>query len=307
MAKSSEKPEHIEKPETAATPVTPHKNTDQDFEDIRQDMAASMSQDEADRKARIEYLRSLTGHQPKKGGQGWKKLLKTLLIIIVIGGLAGGVFWYFDKKAGSDNKKATNQSQETKKEADASQTPVTSTKHYDSTAFSLGFDYPENWKVTEASGKITVTSPAGKFKTVSGTTDAQVVFTIQSKQSTLPGFKDGNGIAVRTSERVAYSKPTPNQRAQTYMTFVSNAGASTVGIDAIFVTGDLGYQKDQAVPQADIIQGDPLVSMFFAKCQDTACPTDPTSAKVTIADSAWVDSNALVKAAKATLTSLIIQ
>lgn len=309
MAKpSEERQEQTEQPATAPIAPEPRKHTDQDFEDIRQDMAASMSQDEADRKARIEYLRSLTGNKKPKKSRWWVKLLKTLLIIVIVGALAGGVFWYFDKKASTDNKKEAKQSQEQKdSNTDASKIPQTTIKHYDSTAFNLGFDYPDSWKVTEASGKITVASPAGTFKTASGTTSAQVVFTIQAKQSTLPGFKNGNGIAVRASEKVAYAKPTPNQRAQTYMTFVSNAGAATVGIDSIFVTGDLGYQKDQAVPQMDIVQGDPLVSIFFAKCQDTACPSDPTTAKVTIADSAWADSNTLVKAAKATLLSLTIQ
>jgi hypothetical protein len=290
---------------TTGTPQTPHQDSDQDFEDIREDVATSVSQDDADRKARIEYLRSLTANKKPKKGRFWLKLLKILLTVIVIAALAGGVFWYFDKQGTSSKAKDDSAAQNKTNEPETPQ--ATGTKHYDSTAFNLGFDYPQNWKVSESAGKISVASPAAKFKTASGTTDAQVIFTIQSKQSSLPGFKSGNGLALRASEKVAYVKPTPNQRGQTYMTFVSNAGSATVGLDAIFVTGDLGYQKDQAVPQVDIVQGDPLVSIFFAKCDGTTCAADPTTAKVAIADSAWSDSNALVKAAKATLTSLTIQ
>ena len=291
----------MDKPSEA--PEKPRQATDQDFEEIRQSMAGSMSQDEADRKARIEYLRSLTAQKQPKKKRGW---LKALIALVVVVTLAGGVFWFMDKKADDDQKDAKDNTtkQQSQQEEAASQT---TTKHYDSTALGLGFDYPENWKVTEASGKITAVSPPVKLRTTSGTVNAQIVFMIQSKQTSLLGFSKGNGTATRTSEKMAYVKPTPNQRAQTYMTFVSNAGSATVGIDAIFVTGDLGYQKDQAVPQADIVQGDPLVSMFFARCQDDACAADPSTTKTTIADSAWSDSSATVKAAKAILTSLTIQ
>jgi hypothetical protein len=291
---------------TPGTPTLPRKDSDQDFEEIRQAMTTSMSQDETERKARIEYLRSLTaGKQPQKGRFG-VTLLKALAVLAAVAAVAGGVVWFFDKR--TDDKQAAHAKTAQKETSNQTEQPQhVASKHYDSVAFALGFDYPENWKTSEASGKLTVASPTAQFKTASGTTTAQIVFTIQTKQPSLPGFKSGNGIATRTSEKVAYLKPTPNQRAQTYMTFVSNAGASTVGIDSVFVTGDLGYQKDQAVPQADIIQGDPLVSIFFAKCEGSTCAADPSTAKVTIADSAWSDSNAQVKAVKAMLTSLTIQ
>jgi hypothetical protein len=291
-------------PGNTEAPHAPHKNADDDFEEVRQNMAASMSQDDSERKARIEYLRSLTGAKPKKS-RWWIKLLKILAVIIVVAALAGGVFWYFDKKANNDNNQPVVHN--TSKDADSGASQQAAIKHYDYAPLGLGFDYPESWKVTEASGKIVVASPATKLKTFTGTANAQIVFTIQSKQTSLPGFKSGNGLATRASEKVAYTKPTQNQRAQTYMTFVSNAGSATSGIDAIFITGDLGYQKDQAVPQADIVQGDPLVSFFFAKCEGTTCAADPTTARITIADSAWADNNSIVKAAKTMFTSLTIQ
>jgi hypothetical protein len=289
---------------TPGQPSVPRKDSDQDFEDIRQGMndAENPSQDEADRRARIEYLRGLTGHtKPKRG----RKLLTWLMILIVIAGLAVGVFWYVsrmaDKKVQSRNQSKTNTTAKTEEPTS------TQTKHYDSTGFNLGFDYPGNWKVSdEGNGKLLVSSPVSKIKTLSGTTDGQMIFMLQPKQTSLDGFKNGPGTATRVSEKVAYTKPTANQRAQTYMTFVSYAGSSTVGIDSIYVTGDLGYQKDQDVPEKDLIGGDPLVSIFFAKCPNGTCAADPTTTRTAVADSTWSDSNALAKAAKALLLSLTI-
>jgi len=289
------------------TPQSPHKNSDQDFEDIRQSMQESgnPSQEEADRRTRIEYLRSLTGKQPKPKKRFWRKLLSMLITLIVIAGLTAGVFWYFSRAAETQK---TNQAASSQKKTGATdQVVAAKTKHYAATALGLGFDYPENWKVNDSdSSKILVASPAGKIKTVSGSADGQVIFMIQAKQSTLPAFKKGSGTATRVSEKIAYAKPTQNQRAQTYMTFVSYPGASTAGIDSVYITGDLGYQKDQDVPEKDLIGGDPLVSMFFASCKSGACATDPVTTHVTVADSSWTDSDVLVKAVKAVLTSLAI-
>jgi hypothetical protein len=290
------------------TPVPPKPGNasgspDSDFEAVRSEMAKEgASEEDTERRARIEYLRSLTANRPpKKRG---KTVLITLLVVVVVAALAAGVYWFFsrpsDKKASTDSGQNTTSEQTDKPE-------IGQSKHYDSTTFNLGFDYPENWKVTdEGDGKLTVASTPAKLKTSNGTIDAQVIFTVQSKQATLPGFKNGNGIAIRASEKIAYLTPTPNQRAQTYMTFVSFAGSATSGIDTVYITGDLGYQKDQAVPQTDIIQGDPLVSMYFAKCDGGTCSADPSAARVSVADSTWSDTNELVKAVKAVLTSLAI-
>lgn len=262
-----------------------------------------LSQEEVDRRARIEYLRSLTGKkQPKK--RPVRALLITLLIVAIVAALAAGAYW-FVSRSGSEKQPARQDA--TQKNTTDDQPEIGAPKAYESTHFGLGFSYPENWKVTDdGNGKLMVASSVAKVKTPNGTSDAQVIFMIQAKQSALPGFAKGNGIASRTSEKIAYAAPTPSQRAQTHMTFVSFAGAATTGIDSVFVTGDLGYQKDQAVPQTDIIQGDPLVSMFFAKCNGDTCAADPASARVTIADSTWNDSHPLVKAVKAILTSLAI-
>lgn len=283
---------------------SPPSNLDKDFEDVRTQMG-EMSPDESERRARIEYLRSLTGKKSKPKKR-WPWIVVIVLVLLAVAGFAGYTFLLHENSSDTTNNKKSSQS-EPKKESEESSV-IGTTKHYDSPAFNLGIDYPENWKVTDnGDGRLLVVAPASAFKTPQGTKQVQVYFMIQAKQSTLPGFKSGNGIATRTSEKIAYSKPTPNQRAQTYTTFVSYAGSATTGVDKVFVTGDLGYQKDQAIPQADIIQGDPLVSIGFAKCSDDKiCPVDPTTAHIAIADTSWNDTNAVVKAVKAVLMSLSI-
>jgi len=278
-------------------PKPPRSNADKDFEDIRPEM----SLDEADRRARIEYLRSLTGHKkPKK--RGWLKAVIAIVVIVLVLG-AGAYYWFVMRKPAATKTTTTSQ-----KAPDAATAQNVPTKHYDSSTFNLGLDYPNTWKVTDAGdGKLTVASPSGTFKTANGTTDGQVIVTIQSKQNSLPAFKSGNAVAARDSEKIAYLKPTPNQRAQTYLTHMSYAGTAAGNLDGVYITGDLGYQKGQAVPQTDIVQGDPLVTVTFAKCDGTTCPTDPTTAKLTIPDTSWADSNALIKAATTILTSLTIQ
>lgn len=283
------------------TPPSQQPGLEKDLDDIRPSMSDEAAHDEADRRARIEYLRSLTG--PRKPKRSWGKPLLIILLILVIAG--GAAYWFLLRKSDKPADNAKNQNQSSQSNDTATQNAQI--KHHDSESFGLGFDYPENWQVTdEGNGKITVASPSTKLKTPNGTQDGQVVFAIQKKQTSLPGFKNGNAIAVRSSERIAYVKPTPNQRAETYLSFLSNAGSATVAIDNIYVTGDLGYQKDQAIPQVDIIGGDPLVGISFVKCSGDACSADK-SATISVADSTWNDSNVMVKAVKAILTSLTIQ
>jgi hypothetical protein len=46
---------------------------------------------------------------------------------------------------------------------------------------------------------------------------------------------------------------------------------NTEGLDAIYITGDLGYAKDQNVPEADIQKVDPIISIEFYLCPDSGC------------------------------------
>jgi hypothetical protein len=106
---------------------------------------------------------------------------------------------------------------------------------------------------------------------------------------------------VLDSDKVAYTKPTQNQRANTYLSYLQYAATTTNGaLDSIYITGDNGYKKGQDVPQADIIGVDPLVTISFVSCADTACASPKP---LSITASSW-QASALAKTAKAMLQSL---
>ena len=81
-----------------------------------------------------------------------------LLILFLLLAVAG--FWYMSHHKPNATHKTTNStgSAGTKKQS-SSQTPAVPTKNYDSSIYTLAFDYPENWKVSDTAAKLTVTSP----------------------------------------------------------------------------------------------------------------------------------------------------
>jgi hypothetical protein len=254
------------------------------------------SEADEDRHERIEYLRSIAPEQKPK-----RLWLRIVLVVLGVAVVAAAVYFlFFHGKASKTPSTATNHAT-----TSTQQTGTTQTKHFDSPTLGLGLDYPENWKAAETNGKVTVTSTAMQLKPANGsTTNGQVVVTIQAKQSSLDAFKKGNGLAVINSERVSYTKPSQSQRAQTFLTFVQYAGSTGSGIDGIYITGDNGYQKDQAVPQTDIIQVDPLVTVNFLKCSDANC--SGTGAPMTVASSTW-GASGVAQTIRSLLTSLTIQ
>ena len=69
---------------------------------------------------------------------------------------------------------------------------------------------------------------------------------------------------MKASEKIKYSNPTSVQRAETYLTFVQySTTARGEGIDALYITGDNGYQKDQYIPKTDMINLDPVIVVSF--------------------------------------------
>jgi len=254
-------------------------------------------QDEIDRQARIAYLKSLT---PAKRRSVWPVVTAAILAIVVI--VAGLYFFVLEKKF--EVKKAPTSSQSQQSNTGSDDIDV-GTEHFNSTTFSLGFDYPKNWTVKEEGGKLTARSTIRDLKDTSGkTVKGQILLTIQPKQASLEGFKKGNGVAVRDSEKITYTSPTQNQRAQTYVTFVNYAHAAE-GIDAVYITGDLGYQKSQAVPEVDIVRVDPLISTSFIKCASSDC-SGPSEA-FTIPANSWSEAAYLTKSIRTILTTLSIQ
>ena len=278
-------------PETPQTPNNPPEHPQ------------PVSQEEAERRARIEYLRSVA--KPRQTGRSWPKWLIAAVLVIAMAG--GAAYWFLfrtppaKQNTGSSDtiQQATNAQPE---EADAP------TKQHESTHFFLAFDYPETWTVTDdGSGQIIIKSPATRLKAAGGqNAQGQVAITIQGKQASLEEFKRGNAVAARDSEKITYLKPTSSQRAQTYLSFANYAGSQAKGTDAVFITGDSGYQKDQAIPMVDIAKVDPLIRVSFTRCNGTDCAGSNGAAGLTIATESW-ETTAALKAARALLTSLSIQ
>jgi hypothetical protein len=260
---------------------------------------APLNQEEADRQARIAYLKSLApSPSPKKRWWLW------LLIVLVILLLAGAVWFYMSKKTKDQSTAQKPQTQNQQKEAE--ETPTTETKHHDSPTFALGFDYPADWTVTETDGRLTAVSKTMKLKTAGGQSlNGRIQVLIQPKQSTIKEFSKGNGVAILDSEKISYTKPTQTQRAQTYLSFVNYSGSTETGIDALYITGDIGYQKDQAVPMVDIVRVDPLITASFVQCPNEAC--SGATAPLTLDASSWKEKVVLSSAIKTVLTTLSIQ
>jgi hypothetical protein len=235
-----------------------------------------------------------------------RKMLIAFGIAVLLAAIGFGVYWLFLKDDGK--KAADTQTQNDRPET--SQQPAndeisTKTEHYVSNGFMLEFDHPDDWTVTETtgSGQLTVQSPALQFDAATGSSiTGRFVFKIRNKQQPLPEFDGGNALAVRESEKIAYTKPSSAQRGSTYLSFLQYATSSD-GIDGVYVTGDTGYQVDQAIPKADFTPVDPVISLTFEKCADSACSGEASATG--IAESVWQDA-AYAKPLKALFQSLII-
>lgn len=228
--------------------------------------------------------------QPKPPKQHKKRKRWPWIVVLVILLAAGAAayYWLAVRKAAAPAKPAAVSQQTDNAAQSSTGTPLaqtTVTKHYDSSNYLLGFDYPDTWSVIDAATKLTVTSPAFTLTDADGkqvSAHAQVV--IRSRQTTLAEFSAGNGVAALQSQKLTYKKPTQNQRAQTYLTFVRYAN-SPVGLDALYITGDNGYQAGQSIPMSDIVQTDPLISVIFLQCSAADCSGSPTA--LHISADAW--------------------
>lgn len=199
----------------------------------------------------------------------WPKILGIIVLVVIIAAVAAGGYWQFLRVKPSSVKPQTSS---TPKKV-ASQ-PAVSSKHYDSTQFALGFDHPGDWTVDDSSNTLlTVMSPAVQLSDANGQNQTgQIVMTIQAKGTEPPAFTQGNAIAVLMSQKISYSKPSADQRAQTYLSYLQYAATTTHGaLDAIYITGDNGYQKDQYIPKADVVTLDPLITVTFTQCANQTC------------------------------------
>jgi hypothetical protein len=232
----------------------------------------------------------------------WGKWLAGFAGVLVV---AGGVYyWFMVREAPAEPPVQQQTAQQTPEQADAEEEPVTITpRHYDSGTYLLGLDYPDTWKLSDTETKLTITSPAMLLTDAAGKdVTGQVVLTIRNRQTALPEFSAGPATAVLESQKIAYKKPTQNQRAQTYLSFLNYSGKPK-GLDAIYVTGDNGYKVAQSVPMTDVVQTEPLVTVSFVSCANASCSGATTA--LSLQPDEW-SKESLSKPVLTTLESLMI-
>lgn len=221
----------------------------------------------------------------KKRRKRWPVVL---LVLLVLAAGAAGAYWFGSHKKASapGAKQPTGTHATTSKSSDA---PVP-TKHYDSVTYTLGFDYPETWKVSDTAAKLSVTSPAVQLTGVDGkTVEGHVAVNIQNQQATIAGYPAGGALASLASDKLTYKQPTSVQRAQTYLSYLSYK--QTNGLDVLYITGDNGYQQGQQVPMSDVAKANPLISVTFETCKTADCSTG-TPTPITLLANDWKAASA---------------
>lgn len=215
-------------------------------------------------------------------GKTVHKLVWILVAVSTILLIGTAAYWFGVRRPVSTSNVSPTVSKQPKKTMPV----VGATKHYESDTYTLSFDYPENWIVSDTATSLTVQSSKGQLSDVKkGTVPGKIILSIQSQQSTIPNFPSGGAVAALNSDKLSYAKPTAVQRAQTYESYLSYNGAAN-SIDRIFLTGDNDYQAGQLVPLSDIVRSNPLVSVSFVMCttSDCAISDNPTYTSVHATD-----------------------
>lgn len=262
-------------------PVVPEETENSDYE------AASRST--------ADFVQAVKPPKAKKS----KKPLVIILIILLIAALAATGYFLFLKK---DPKPVENTQPEPVSQAPAAETADAAlNEHYVSQDLHLALDHPSSWKLDNSiDGQIKLESPITKLANAEGEQmDARIVLTILSSGSQPPGFTGNTGQAVAESEKFAYKAPTQNQRKETFLSFLGFGGGNDV--DAIYITGDSGYQKGQTVPKTDVAKVEPVVGVVFVHCEGANCKDS-----LGIPHETWA-SNGTLKTAKSILESLVIE
>lgn len=254
------------------------------------DQYAAASQSTAD------FIKNVAPIQAQKKRKGRKRLIAVVVVLVLA--IGAGAAYMLTKP---DPKPATQSTSPTPSPAASDSTEVAS-EHYVSRDFGLALDHPKSWKVDDATtGKLKLESPLAKLQNSSGEqVDAKVTITLLAAGSNPEKFTSNFGTAIIDSEKIVYAAPSQTQRKETYISFLGFG--SSIGIDAIFVTGDGGYKKDQGVPKTDAVKGDPIISVDFVSCTDGSECTQPLS----ISPEAWTSSTTLATA-KVILQSLVVQ
>lgn len=205
----------------------------------------------------------------------WRKLAIVGAAIVVLFAIVGAVYWFvLREKTPIQTADTAQNSQSGSQLAQADSQITTKTKHYVSQNFRLEFDYPEDWFAGQDNAEqITLLSPDLKLKdTDNKDVVGQISLSIQSNGLKIPGVEGDGAVASRASTKINYVKPTSAQRDSTYISFLRfSESQSAQALDGVFITGDLGYQKDQNVLSADIEKVNPIIYLNFYLCPNTGC------------------------------------
>jgi hypothetical protein len=243
--------------------------------------------------------RQESGPAPQTAYRAKRRWPKVLITIVVALAAPFGAYWLGTHEA--TKKPPTRQHTGVQKQSAQLQTAST-TKHYDSTNYTLGFDYPDNWTVSDSVSKLTIVSPVMQLVTATGAaTGVHVVVTIQNQQTIIPGFPANGATAAAASDHLTYKQPSSVQRAQTYLSYLSYAIPTS--LDVLYITGDNGYQQGQLVPMTDVVKGNPLISVTFQSCTNDNCGGGKL---VSLSASEWRTASAS-KEVTALIESIVLQ
>jgi hypothetical protein len=228
----------------------------------------------------------------KERNPTWRKVLIVLTAVVILAGLATGAYFFIKNRDSGKAEKEPTASTQTEETAPPATSQIsTTTKNYSSANFNLSFDYPDDWKVTDSGGVLTVKSPATSLKDAGGQqTNGQIVMTIRAKDQKLTEFDEGAAMASRQSVKIDYTKPTQSQRGSTYESFLAYFGSdSGTVLDGVYITGDSGYTKGQSIPKDDVLKVEPVISITFFACTSGQCTEKTTP--IGIAASSWDDKS----------------
>lgn len=218
----------------------------------------------------FSYINTNPDKKPPRRSNSLWYLVTGFIVVLVIVGL--GLFLVKKYTHSNNSKQSTTHQQTTatKKPSAISSTKLTS---YTSSAFNLQVSYPNNWVVaTQGSTSLTITSPETTLTADTGSkVNGKVVLSV-FQQNQIPASFGSYSVAVLNSQDISFTKPTPAQAAQTYVSFIQYP-ATTIkgGLDAIYITGNNGFVKDDAITTAIVGQVSPLIIVNFEQCNSNDC------------------------------------
>jgi hypothetical protein len=237
-----------------------------------------------ERQSHVDMLSNV--NVPSNKERDWGRVLAIIISLCIIALVSYGTYSLLSGSSPSSHSKSKSKSAASSKSSVS--TVQIPTQSYSSSDFNLSLNYPNNWKVVDSgSGPMTVTSPSMVLTSATKKSVTGLITITINKQGQLPSaFTAGTDLAVLNSQLLSYKQPTLDQASQTYLSFVQYSSTTTRGgLDAIYVTGNDGYQKDQVIPNSDIASIGPLITVAFTRCGNSACTTNLTP--LTIASSEW--------------------